>query len=172
MIKRHSSLILRAHSIPTPLRVDGSYAHSVSGGAGGHGTKISTVSYGSRVGSSFGGGHNYLSLQSSGSTSGSMTIGNEKTTMQHLNDRLSNYLETVRSLEEANRSLEIKIIETIEKRAPSERKDHSKYDVIIADLRAKVSIYPVESINLSVLKLCFCAYFAHVMKTTNQEGQK
>ncbi|KAF7668063.1 hypothetical protein LDENG_00033040 [Lucifuga dentata] len=138
MIKRQSSHLLGVHSssIPGSLRMDRSYAHSVSGGAGGYGTKISTASYGSRVGSSFGGGYDYLSLQSSGSSS--HTIGNKKVTMQHLNDRLASYLEMVKSLEKANRTLEIKIRETTEKKGPLEGRDFSKYDAIITDLRAKI----------------------------------
>ncbi|XP_028438434.1 keratin, type I cytoskeletal 18 [Perca flavescens] len=116
--------------------MDRSYAHSVSGGAGGHGTKIS-MAYGTRVGSGFGGGYNYQSL-SSGSNSGSLAITNEKTTMQHLNDRLASYLETVRNLEKANSTLEIKIRETIEKKGPLEGRDYSKYNAIITELRAKI----------------------------------
>ncbi|XP_037540951.1 keratin, type I cytoskeletal 18 [Nematolebias whitei] len=118
-----------------PLQVDKSYAYSVSGGAGGHGTRISTSSYGTRVGSSFGGSFDY---QSSGAATGALAIGNEKVAMQHLNDRLASYLETVRSLEKANKTLEIKIRETIEKRGPLEERDYSKYNAVIADLRAKI----------------------------------
>lgn len=125
--------------------MDRSYAHSVSGGAGGHGIRISTA-YGTRVGSSFGGGYDYQST-SSGSSSGSLAITNEKATMQHLNDRLASYLETVRNLEKANSTLEIKIRETIEKKGPMEGKDFRKYNAIIADLRAKVS----QSVGLSYL---------------------
>lgn len=118
----------------TPMQ--GHYAHSVSGGAGGHGTRISTSTFGHRVGSGIGGG---FSQHSSFKTSGNLAIGNEKQTMQHLNDRLASYLETVRSLEKANSKLEIKIREAIEKKGPLEGKDFSKYNAIIADLRAKVS---------------------------------
>ncbi|KAL7399239.1 hypothetical protein ABVT39_021986 [Epinephelus coioides] len=138
LIRRQSSQILGGHSTPIhrPLQMDRAYAHSVSGGAGGHGTRISTA-YGVRVGSGIGGGYDYQSL-SSGSTSGSLAITNEKATMQHLNDRLASYLETVRSLEKANSHLEIKIREAIEKRGPLEGKDYSKYEAIIEDLRAKI----------------------------------
>uniref|UniRef100_UPI0037E78086 keratin, type I cytoskeletal 18-like n=1 Tax=Semicossyphus pulcher TaxID=241346 RepID=UPI0037E78086 len=111
------------------------YAVSVSGGAGGHGTRISTANYGARVGSGFGGGYDYQSVSSS---SGAMAIANEKATMQHLNDRLANYLETVKKLEMANRELEIRIREAIEKRGPLEGRDYGKYHDIIADLRAKI----------------------------------
>lgn len=109
-----------------------SYAHSVTGGAGGHGIRISTAS---RVGSGFGGGYDH---QSTTSTSGALAIGNEKIHMQHLNDRLASYLETVRNLEKANRQLEIKIREAIEKRGPMEGRDYGKYYAIIADLRGKI----------------------------------
>ncbi|XP_068589703.1 keratin, type I cytoskeletal 18-like [Cebidichthys violaceus] len=138
MIRRQSSQIVGVHSTstPRPLQMDRSYAHSVSGGAGGHGIRISTA-YGNRVGSSFGGGYDYQSL-SSGSTSGTLAITNEKTTMQHLNDRLASYLETVRSLEKAKGILEIKIRETEEKKGPMEGRDFSKYNATIMKLRAKI----------------------------------
>lgn len=122
-----------------------SYAYSVSGGAGGHGTRISTASFGARVGSGFGGGYDY---SSSGSTSG--TIGNEKIAMQHLNDRLASYLETVRNLEKANTQLEIKIRECIEKRGPMEGRDFGKYHATIADLRAKILDMVKDNAHLAI----------------------
>ncbi|TDH11073.1 hypothetical protein EPR50_G00080340 [Perca flavescens] len=138
LVLRRSSQrhVISAKAQPVARQMDRSYAHSVSGGAGGHGTKIS-MAYGTRVGSGFGGGYNYQSL-SSGSNSGSLAITNEKTTMQHLNDRLASYLETVRNLEKANSTLEIKIRETIEKKGPLEGRDYSKYNAIITELRAKI----------------------------------
>ncbi|XP_070695933.1 keratin, type I cytoskeletal 18-like [Pempheris klunzingeri] len=135
LIKRQTSQILGVHS--EGIHRPQAYAYSVSGGAGGRGTRISTATYSTRVGSSFGGGYDYQSM-SSGSTSGNLSIGNEKVTMQHLNDRLANYLETVRSLEKANGALEIKIREVIEKRGPLEGRDYGKYNAIITDLRAKI----------------------------------
>ncbi|XP_034551513.1 keratin, type I cytoskeletal 18-like isoform X2 [Notolabrus celidotus] len=107
-----------------------SYAFSVSGGAGGHGTRISTA-----YGSGFGGGYDYQSVSN---TSGAMAIGNEKSTLQHLNDRLASYLETVRNLEKANGKLEIQIREAIEKRGPLEGRDYSKYFAIIAGLKGNI----------------------------------
>ncbi|XP_074499088.1 keratin, type I cytoskeletal 18-like [Sebastes fasciatus] len=141
LIRRQSSQILggrstNAGAIHRPLPMDRAYAHSVSGGAGGRGIRISTA-YGTRVGSGFGGGYDYQS-SSSGSTSGTLAITNEKLTMQHLNDRLASYLETVRNLEKANGILEIKIRETIEKRGPLDEKDFGKYNTTIMDLRAKI----------------------------------
>uniref|UniRef100_A0A4W6DBW3 Keratin 18a, tandem duplicate 1 n=1 Tax=Lates calcarifer TaxID=8187 RepID=A0A4W6DBW3_LATCA len=64
-------------------------------------------------------------------------MGNEKFAMQNLNDRLANYLETVRNLEQANHKLEIKIKEALEKSGPDFR-DYSKYQAILDDLRKKV----------------------------------
>lgn len=128
------------------VKKDRNYSFSVSGGAGGHGTKISTASYGARFGSSFGSGYDY---QSSVVTSGALTIANEKVTMQHLNDRLASYLEMVRSLEQANSKLEVKIRECMEKQGPMEGKDFSKYNATIADLRAKVSQGIMGSVNIN-----------------------
>lgn len=137
LIRRQSSQVIGVSTIPIARHIDGVYAHSVSGGAGGRGTKISSVTYGTRLGSSFGGGYDYQSLSSG--ASGTLAIANEKVAMQQLNDRLASYLETVRNLEKANSKLEIKIRETVEKRGPLEGRDYSKYYTIIADLRTKVS---------------------------------
>lgn len=73
-----------------------------------------------------------------GGDGGSVSMsGNEKQTMQNLNDRLAAYLEKVRLLESANAKLERQIREWYEKQTPSVR-DYSKYMVIIEDLRNKV----------------------------------
>ncbi|MEQ2211419.1 hypothetical protein XENOCAPTIV_031028 [Xenoophorus captivus] len=136
LIRRQSSQNLGFSSYSSSsTAVNRGYAHSVSGGAGGRGTRMSTVSHGTRVGTGFSGGYDY---RSSGATSGTLAIGNEKVAMQHLNDRLASYLETVRNLEKANTSLEIKIREAIEKRGPLEGRDYSKYTIIITELRAKI----------------------------------
>lgn len=126
LIKRQSLELIAGHraAIQRPVQVKKSYAHSVSGGAGGHGTKISHPTL---AGSSF--GHEYT---------GYLAIANDKATMQHLNDRLASYLETVRNLEKANGKLEIQIREYIEKKGPSKQRDYSKYFDTIEDLRAKV----------------------------------
>lgn len=82
----------------------------------------------------------------SGSAGASMAVGggagimgDERGAMQNLNDRLANYLETVRNLEQANKELEMKIMEALEKGGPDMR-DYSKYEPIIEDLRKKVSL--------------------------------
>ncbi|XP_062400284.1 keratin, type I cytoskeletal 19-like isoform X2 [Sardina pilchardus] len=97
-------------------------APSVYGGAGGYGTRIS-----SSVSS--------VSMAASGGDM--MHVANEKHTMQNLNDRLASYLEKVRSLEEANRKLELQIKGFCQKIAP-ERKDLSGYHVTIEDIRRKI----------------------------------
>lgn len=70
---------------------------------------------------------------------GAGILGNEKGAMQNLNDRLANYLDTVRNLEQANKELEMKIRDVLEKGGPDTR-DYSKYEPIIEDLRQQVSM--------------------------------
>ncbi|XP_069337463.1 keratin, type I cytoskeletal 20 [Eulemur rufifrons] len=101
-------------------------APSVYGGAGGHGTRISTsrptVSYGSN-------------LTSGG---GDLLLGNEKMTMQNLNDRLASYLETVRSLEQSNFKLEGQIKQWYQNNAPSTGRDYSAYYNQIKELQNQI----------------------------------
>ncbi|XP_056452404.1 keratin, type I cytoskeletal 18-like [Gadus chalcogrammus] len=126
-------------------------ASSIYAGAGGQGTRISS-SYQSGVRSSSGGSGMGLGsgmgmgmgiggfsggVQVNSSGQSGHIMGNEKFAMQNLNDRLSSYLETVRSLEQSNGTLEIKIREAMEKSGP-EFRDYSKYQAILDDLRRKV----------------------------------
>jgi len=132
-------------------------AASTYGGAGGTGTRISSASYsgvhssgggmGMGMGSGMGGGFS-SSMQMSGNSGNTSNImGNEKHAMQNLNDRLANYLETVRTLEAANNKLEIKIREALEKSGPDFR-DYSKYQAILDDLRKKVFDATVDNASL------------------------
>ncbi|XP_019942205.1 keratin, type I cytoskeletal 18-like [Paralichthys olivaceus] len=89
---------------------------------------------GGGMGAGFGGAG--ASMASSGG-SGAGILGNEKGAMQNLNDRLANYLETVRNLEHANQELEMKIRDALEKGGP-DMKDYSKYEPIIEDLRKQI----------------------------------
>ncbi|XP_057685692.1 keratin, type I cytoskeletal 18-like [Corythoichthys intestinalis] len=111
-------------------------APTIHGGAGGSRVSISSsVRSGLGAGMVQGAGGFSSSIQVSGS--GSNITGNEKFAMQNLNDRLANYLETVRNLEQANQKLEIKIKEAMAKSGPDFR-DYSKYQAILDDLRRKV----------------------------------
>ena len=131
---------------------------SLYAGAGGQGTRISYGSaaslrsagpaissssafklsnrMGGGVGAGFGGAG---ASNASGGGAGAGILGNEKGAMQNLNDRLANYLETVRNLEQANQELEMKIRDALEKGGP-DVKDYSKYQPIIEDLRNQVSM--------------------------------
>lgn len=102
-------------------------------------SSASTLRSGMRTGMGMGSGAGGFSssFQVSGSGNSADIMGNEKVAMQSLNDRLANYLETVRSLEKANHKLEIKIKEALEKSGPDLR-DYSKYQAILDDLRKKV----------------------------------
>lgn len=70
---------------------------------------------------------------------GAGIIGDERGAMQNLNDRLANYIETVRNLELANKELEQKIMVAMKKGGPQTR-DYTKYESIIEDLRRKVNL--------------------------------
>ncbi|KAL3977993.1 sparc/osteonectin, cwcv and kazal-like domains proteoglycan (testican) [Sarotherodon galilaeus] len=130
-------------------------AASIYAGAGGRDVRISSASasslrsgipltsstsYKLSSGLSGGMGTGYggagASVTASGGSSASI-LGNEKGAMQNLNDRLANYLETVRTLEKANKELELKIMGALEKGGPDMR-DYSKYEPIIDDLRNQI----------------------------------
>ncbi|KAJ8017137.1 hypothetical protein DPEC_G00014630, partial [Dallia pectoralis] len=120
-------------------------AASSYGGAGGTGTRISSVSYagvrnamgGLGLGSGVSGASLSSSVQVNASGDTADIMGNEKFAMQNLNDRLASYLEMVRNLEQANGKLELKIKEALAKKGP-ETNDYSRYNAILDDLRKKV----------------------------------
>lgn len=73
---------------------------------------------------------------------GGLLSGNEKVTMQNLNNRLASYLDNVKALEEANTELERKIKTWHEKYGPGScrglDRDYSNYHLTIEDLKSKV----------------------------------
>ncbi|NXX43611.1 K1C19 protein, partial [Tricholaema leucomelas] len=128
------------------LRFGGSFrAPSIHGGSGGRGVSVSSARFvSSGLGSGLGGGYG-SSFSSSfvggfaglGSGDG-LLQGNEKATMQSLNERLAAYLEKVRALEEANSDLETKIRGWYQKQGPSPARDYSAYNKTIEELRDKI----------------------------------
>ncbi|NXI50669.1 K1C42 protein, partial [Chloroceryle aenea] len=115
-------------------------APSVYGGAGGSGTRVSTST---NYGQGFRG-----NLQLNVSGSDVLLTGNEKLTMQNLNDRLASYLERVRSLEKANSLIEKQITEWYEKNTAGVRHDYSSYFKTIEDLQNKISAAQLENARL------------------------
>ncbi|KAK2536191.1 keratin type I cytoskeletal 20 [Columba guinea] len=115
-------------------------APSVYGGAGGSGTRVS-ASTGS--GQGFGG-----SLQLNVTGNDVLLAGNEKSTMQNLNERLASYLEKVRSLEKANSLIEKQIKEWYAKNTTDVRQDYSSYFKTIEDLQSKIGAAQLENARL------------------------
>ncbi|XP_015741286.1 keratin, type I cytoskeletal 20-like [Coturnix japonica] len=114
-------------------------APSVYGGAGGYGTRISSSTV--RRQSSSGAFSNI-------SDNDLLLAGNEKSTMQNLNDRLAAYLERVRSLEKSNSLLEKQIKEWHEKNTVGIRSDYSSYFQTIEELQNKISAAQLENARL------------------------
>lgn len=109
----------------------GSYGGGYGGGFGG--------GYGGGFGGGLGGGFGGSGFGANVNADGLLS-GNEKITMQNLNDRLANYLDKVRALEDANSDLEVKIREWYQKQGPSPSRDYSIYQKTIEDLRDQVRL--------------------------------
>ncbi|KAJ8409216.1 hypothetical protein AAFF_G00242370 [Aldrovandia affinis] len=125
-----------------------SRAFSIYGGAGGQGSRISSASYsGMRSGVPSGASYSSSIQVSGGGGAGGAIFGNEKMAMQHLNDRLASYLETVRNLEQANNKLELQIREYLDKRGPDVN-DYSRYHDVLEDLRKAVFDATVDNARL------------------------
>ncbi|NXI69895.1 K1C20 protein, partial [Anseranas semipalmata] len=122
------------------VTIQKSQAPSIYGGAGGYGTSISSSA---SHGPSFGG-----NFQLSVTGNDVLLTGNEKATMQNLNDRLASYLERVRSLEKANSLLEKQIKEWHEKNVTHVRQDYSSYFKTIEELQNKIGAAQLENARL------------------------
>lgn len=83
-------------------------------------------------------------------SSDGLLAGNEKVTMQNLNDRLASYLEKVRALETANGSLEVKIREWYQKMGPGPARDYSHYLKTIKELRDQIHDSTVENCKVTL----------------------
>lgn len=90
--------------------------------------------FGGGLGGGFGGGF----AGGFGAGGDILLSGNEKVTMQNLNDRLAAYLDKVRRLEEENAQLEHHIREWYRKQAPSVSKDYTSYYQTIEQLQNQV----------------------------------
>ncbi|XP_022364904.1 keratin, type I cytoskeletal 16 [Enhydra lutris kenyoni] len=111
-----------------------------SGFGGGYGGGLG-AGFGGGLGAGFGAGFG----GGFGGGDGGFLSGNEKITMQNLNDRLASYLDKVRALEEANTELEVKIRDWYQRQRPSEVKDYSPYFKTIEDLRNKIIAATIEN---------------------------
>ncbi|XP_039083899.1 keratin, type I cytoskeletal 25 [Hyaena hyaena] len=144
MSLRLSSGSRRACSRPTAgsLRLSGGGASFAAGNAcsmPGIGSSFSCAFGGSSSGGNAGGSNLCAGFTLN---EGGLLSGNEKVTMQNLNDRLASYLENVRALEEANADLEQKIKGWYEKFGPGSCRgldhDYSRYFPIIDDLKNQI----------------------------------
>ncbi|XP_044302885.1 keratin, type I cytoskeletal 15-like isoform X3 [Varanus komodoensis] len=129
-----------ARFVSSGVGLGGGYGCGIGLGGGYGGALVSSggVGFGSCYGGGAGAGFGGGAGGGFGGGAGLLT-GNEKITMQNLNDRLANYLDKVRALEEANTELEIKIRDWHNKQAPTtQTRDLSHYFKTIADLKDKI----------------------------------
>lgn len=113
-----------------------------SGGFAGSGSSVAGGGFSYALGIPNIGSHAGGALGNTAGSERGLLSGNEKVTMQNLNDRLASYLDNVRALEEANAELERKIKSWYEKYGPGSCRglDHnySGYHLTIEDLKNKV----------------------------------
>ncbi|XP_023573833.1 keratin, type I cytoskeletal 10 [Octodon degus] len=124
---------------------------SFGGGYGGGSYGGGSFGGGSFGGGSFGGGGYGGGFGGGLGGDGGLLSGNEKVTMQNLNDRLASYLDKVRALEESNYELEGKIKEWYEKHSNTsrgERRDYSKYYDTIDDLKNQILSLTTDNANI------------------------
>ncbi|XP_059125666.1 keratin, type I cytoskeletal 10 isoform X2 [Peromyscus eremicus] len=121
----------------------GSFGGGFGGGSYGGGSFGGGSYGGGGYGGGFGGGY--------GGDGGGLLSGNEKVTMQNLNDRLASYMDKVRALEESNYELEGKIKEWYDKHGNSsqrEPRDYSKYYQTIEELKNQILTLTTDNANV------------------------
>ncbi|KAM6312375.1 keratin, type I cytoskeletal 19-like [Podargus strigoides] len=124
------------------------YASSVMGG-GSYGGGACSMGYGGGMSAgSLAGGFGGGFAGGFGAGGDILLSGNEKITMQNLNDRLASYLDKVRSLEEENAQLEHHIREWYRKQAPTASKDYSSYYQTIEQLQNQIISATVDNNRL------------------------
>nr|XP_015103355.1 keratin, type I cytoskeletal 10 isoform X1 [Vicugna pacos] len=129
----------------------GGYGSSSFGGGYGGGSFGGGYGGGGFGGGSFGGGSFGGGFGGGFGGDGGLISGNEKVTMQNLNDRLASYLDKVRALEESNYELEGKIKDWYEKHAnvgQREPRDYSKYYKTIEDLKNQIFDLTTDNANI------------------------
>ncbi|XP_007482274.1 keratin, type I cytoskeletal 42 isoform X2 [Monodelphis domestica] len=141
-----------ASSRVSSVRVGGACLAPSLLGAGGCGNMSVTSSrFTSSLGGGYGGGYSCSLGGGFGASYGvgdALLGGSEKETMQNLNDRLANYLDKVRALEEANTDLELKIRDWYKKQGPGPARDYSAYFKTIEDLRNKILAATIDNASL------------------------
>ncbi|XP_053870475.1 keratin, type I cytoskeletal 19-like [Malaclemys terrapin pileata] len=156
-------------------RAVGSFrAPSIHGGSGGRGISVSTARFvSSGVGGGLGGGYGgglYGGFGGGFGGGDGLLSGNEKSTMQNLNDRLASYLDKVRALEEANSELEVKIRDWYQKQGPGPAHDYSLYYKTIEDLRDKILAATIDNSKI-VLQIDNARLAADDFKTKYETEQ-
>ncbi|XP_028745310.1 keratin, type I cytoskeletal 42 [Peromyscus leucopus] len=134
------------------VRVGGACrAPSLLGGGSCGNMSVTSSRFSAGLGSGYGGGYSCSlggGFGSSFGVSDALLGGNEKETMQNLNDRLATYLDRVHALEEANTDLEVKIRDWYKKQGPGPARDYSPFFKTIEDLRNKILAATIDNASI------------------------